>query len=139
MGTDQWVHIMGTSTGGYDIFYGVIWGTRTAFKIHEGPLECTLSGTLIYDDNDLYNKFRDADEFSVAVHFVGDMADQATTTNYGITFTWPKVKVQNFDVAMEAEGVMEADVEFLVSYDRATGRFVQVQLTNLDASGAYTT
>lgn len=32
MGTDQWVHIMGTSTGGYDIFYGVIWGTRTAFR-----------------------------------------------------------------------------------------------------------
>ena len=32
MGTDQWIHIMGTSTGGYDIFYGVIWGTRTAFK-----------------------------------------------------------------------------------------------------------
>jgi peptide/nickel transport system permease protein len=32
MRSDQWVHIMGTSTGGYDIFYGVIWGTRTAFK-----------------------------------------------------------------------------------------------------------
>jgi peptide/nickel transport system permease protein len=32
MGTDQWVHIMGTSSGGYDIFYGVIWGVRTAFK-----------------------------------------------------------------------------------------------------------
>lgn len=32
MGTDQWVHIFGTSTGQYDIFYGIIWGTRTAFK-----------------------------------------------------------------------------------------------------------
>jgi peptide/nickel transport system permease protein len=32
MGTDQWVHIMGTSTGQYDIFYGIIWGTRTAFR-----------------------------------------------------------------------------------------------------------
>jgi peptide/nickel transport system permease protein len=32
MGTDQWVHIMGTASGQWDIFYGVIWGTRTAFK-----------------------------------------------------------------------------------------------------------
>jgi len=30
--TDQWTHLMGTSEGQYDIFYGVIWGTRTAFK-----------------------------------------------------------------------------------------------------------
>lgn len=32
LGTDQWVHIMGTSQGQYDVFWGVIWGTRTAFK-----------------------------------------------------------------------------------------------------------
>ena len=32
MKTDKWVHIMGTSTGQYDIFYGLIWGTRTAFR-----------------------------------------------------------------------------------------------------------
>lgn len=32
MGTDQWVHIMGTSQGQYDVFYGIIWGTRTAFR-----------------------------------------------------------------------------------------------------------
>jgi peptide/nickel transport system permease protein len=32
MGTDKWVHILGVSTGQYDIFYGIIWGTRTAFK-----------------------------------------------------------------------------------------------------------
>jgi peptide/nickel transport system permease protein len=25
--------IMGTTSGQYDIFYGIIWGTRTAFKI----------------------------------------------------------------------------------------------------------
>jgi peptide/nickel transport system permease protein len=31
MGTDKWVHIMGTASGQWDIFYGVIWGTRTAF------------------------------------------------------------------------------------------------------------
>lgn len=32
MGTDQWTHILGVSTGQYDIFYGIIWGTRTAFN-----------------------------------------------------------------------------------------------------------
>ncbi|HKY83906.1 MAG TPA: ABC transporter permease [Anaerolineales bacterium] len=32
MGTDQWVHLLGTSEGQYDLFYGIVWGTRTAFK-----------------------------------------------------------------------------------------------------------
>jgi peptide/nickel transport system permease protein len=32
MRTDKWVHILGTSTGQYDILYGIIWGTRTAFR-----------------------------------------------------------------------------------------------------------
>ena len=29
-GQDQWVHLMGTTSGQFDIWYGVIWGTRTA-------------------------------------------------------------------------------------------------------------
>ncbi len=33
MGTDRWVHLMGTASGQWDIYYGVIWGTRTAFMI----------------------------------------------------------------------------------------------------------
>jgi peptide/nickel transport system permease protein len=32
MGTDKWTHILGTSQGQYDVFYGIIWGTRTAFR-----------------------------------------------------------------------------------------------------------
>jgi peptide/nickel transport system permease protein len=32
MRTDAWVHLLGTSQGQYDVFYGIIWGTRTAFK-----------------------------------------------------------------------------------------------------------
>jgi len=32
MKTDSWVHIMGTSQGQYDIYYGVVWGVRTAFR-----------------------------------------------------------------------------------------------------------
>jgi peptide/nickel transport system permease protein len=30
-GKDTWVHLLGTAQGQYDIFYGIIWGTRTAF------------------------------------------------------------------------------------------------------------
>ncbi len=43
-GKDQWVHIFGTSEGQYDIFYGVIWGTRTAFY---AGIIVTLSTLLI--------------------------------------------------------------------------------------------
>lgn len=31
-GTDHWIHLLGTASGQYDIFYGVIWGVRNAFK-----------------------------------------------------------------------------------------------------------
>jgi peptide/nickel transport system permease protein len=29
-GKDQWVHLMGTASGQFDIWYGVVWGSRTA-------------------------------------------------------------------------------------------------------------
>lgn len=32
MRTDRWVHILGTAQGQYDVFYGIVWGTRTAFR-----------------------------------------------------------------------------------------------------------
>ena len=31
-GREEWVHLMGTAQGQYDIFFGIIWGTRTAFR-----------------------------------------------------------------------------------------------------------
>lgn len=31
-GKTEWVHLLGTAQGQYDIYYGIIWGTRTAFK-----------------------------------------------------------------------------------------------------------
>ena len=31
-GEKDWVHLLGTAQGQYDIFYGLVWGTRTAFK-----------------------------------------------------------------------------------------------------------
>ncbi len=32
-GKDNWVHLMGTASGQWDIYYGVVWGTRTAFRV----------------------------------------------------------------------------------------------------------
>lgn len=114
-------------------------GTRTAYKIHEGPLECTLSGTMIYEDNTIYDMFASAEKISVSVHFEGDVADATNTIPYSADFTWPSVTVLNFDVNMEAEGVMEADVEFSVAYDKPSKRFVTASLTNTDAAGSYAT
>lgn len=31
--SDQWVHLLGTTSGQFDIFYGVIWGTRIALFV----------------------------------------------------------------------------------------------------------
>jgi peptide/nickel transport system permease protein len=30
-GKDKWVHLFGVASGGWDIYYGVVWGTRSAF------------------------------------------------------------------------------------------------------------
>jgi len=32
-GNDQWVHLLGTASGQYDIWYGIVWGTRTALLV----------------------------------------------------------------------------------------------------------
>lgn len=116
-------------------------GTREAYKIYEGGLACTLSGTLIFDDLTLYTKLKDSEYLELTALFVGAVADAVTTpdTMYQAQFVWPKVKVSNFDIPMTAGEVMEADVEFQVSYDFATSKLVDVQLTNLDVSGTYDT
>jgi len=31
-GIEEWIHLLGTAQGQYDIFYCIIWGTRTAFR-----------------------------------------------------------------------------------------------------------
>ncbi len=33
MGKDEWVHVMGTASGQFDIYYGVVWGARTALFV----------------------------------------------------------------------------------------------------------
>jgi peptide/nickel transport system permease protein len=33
LGYEKWIHVMGTAGGQWDIFYGIVWGTRTALKV----------------------------------------------------------------------------------------------------------
>ncbi len=43
-GLDHWTHPFGVASGGWDIFYGVVWGTRTAFIV--GIFITTLTGII---------------------------------------------------------------------------------------------
>jgi len=43
-GKDYWVHLLGTTSGQFDIFYGVIWGTRIALFV--GVLITAMTVTL---------------------------------------------------------------------------------------------
>ncbi len=59
-GQTQWVHLLGAASGGWDIFYGIIWGTRTALKIGviiEGM--CLLVGILIGSISAFYGGWLD--------------------------------------------------------------------------------
>jgi peptide/nickel transport system permease protein len=43
-GRDEWVHLFGTASGQWDIFYGIVWGTRTA--LFTGVLITAVTVTL---------------------------------------------------------------------------------------------
>jgi len=48
IGQKQWVHLFGTASGQYDIFYGVIWGTRTAIFVGVFVVGiCVVIGVLV--------------------------------------------------------------------------------------------
>ncbi len=116
-------------------------GTREAYRIFEGGLECSLSGTLAFEDVALYNSFRDASTFSVKVSFVSGIADAAPTPDvmFGATFDFPSVQISSFGIPFSAGEVIEADVDFQVKFDNATSRLVTATLTNLDPAGTYGT
>jgi hypothetical protein len=118
--------------------------TREAYKILEGGIDCTLSGTLVFDDLTIYNKFKNSQYMTVTITFAGDLADATPTPDvfYSARFHWPKVKVSSYGIPMTAGEVMEADVEFAVQFDRSygtNGALVDVQLVNLDTGATFTT
>ena len=109
-------------------------GTREAYSLLEGGLECTLSGTMVFQDMTFYNAFRDSTQLRITVVFQStntiatDMPGNIYNKYY---FDFPKVKVSNYGIPMTAGEVMEADVEFAVQFDQTSGKLVNVQLTNL--------
>lgn len=111
-------------------------GTREAFSLLEGGLDCTLSGTMIFQDLTFYNNFKNATTFTITIVFQGaQIASDFPGPVYNkYRFHFPRVKVSNYGIPMTAGEVMEADVEFAVQFDQVTRKLVDVQLTNLVTS-----
>jgi hypothetical protein len=114
-------------------------GARTAYKIYEGGLACTLSGTMIFDDTTMYLKFKNSTSMAIKASFTGAVIDAPNSISYNVDFTWPKVKISQFGAPMKAGDVIEADVTFQVSYDFTAGYVVQATMTNLETTGTYAT
>lgn len=115
----------------------VLNGTRYAYKMFEGGLDCTLNGTLVFESIAMYDKLKNSEDFEVKVVFEGAEFDATENVSYTAEFTWPKVKIATFDVPMTAGDVIEADVEFEVSFDLVANKSVEVKLTNQDAAATY--
>lgn len=114
-------------------------GSRTAYKIYEGGLACTLSGSLIFEDSSMYTKFKNSTAMAIKATFTGAVIDVPNSISYVLDVTWPKVKISKFGAELTAGNVTEVDVEFMPTWDQATGKLVTVTMTNLDVSGTYDT
>ncbi|MEW5869023.1 MAG: ABC transporter permease [Chloroflexota bacterium] len=60
IGRESWTHVFGTTGGQWDLFYGVVWGTRTALKVGltvEGL--CLVVGILVGSLSAFYGKWVD--------------------------------------------------------------------------------
>jgi len=117
-------------------------GTDEAYALYEGGLECTLSGSVVFENLDLYNRLLNGTISSIVLNLVSDtVADNAPTPPiyYSLKFTWDKVFVQRHSVPMRAGEIINADVEFRVTFDDANKRSVLVEMVNLDNATAYNT
>ena len=94
---------------------------RTPFRIYEGGLSCTMRASTIFDDATFYTLFQNATEFSVELLFQGGVIG-ATAENYELSLLFEKVKASGFDSPMRAGEILEADLDFEISYDRENSR-----------------
>lgn len=99
-----------------------------AYAIFEGGVECTLSGTAVFESLDLYTKMMSGDYITLDLWLGSDTAadrrrDSPIYTpddvNYLLYFRWPKLKVSKASVPFTAGEVIESDVEFKVIYNPA--------------------
>lgn len=115
-------------------------GTQEAYSILEGGLECTLTGTLIFEDLSFYNYLKNGTEIEVALELTSDtIADAATTpdTFYSLVLTYDIVRVAKVGLPFKAGDAIEAEVTFKIIYDKTNQRSFTLDLTNLDVANAY--
>jgi len=112
-------------------------GQRTAYRIYEGGLRCTLSGTMAYDDNSIYDLLKNSTYFALVATFTGATIDVTNSKKHQLTFSWPKLKVNTIGLPMTAGDTIEADVDFQVSFDKVTRKLVTVVLSDLETATAY--
>lgn len=102
-GQTEWVHLMGTSSGQYDIWYGVVWGVRTAFFV--GILVTTLGlamGLLIGSISAYYGGVVDmilmriTDVFLAFPFLVAAMTISAVFAKYGRNIWQPLAAIVIF-------------------------------------------
>lgn len=106
-------------------------GENTTLEISEGGVDCTLSGTLLFSDLDMYTKLINGTEFAVEMNLTNKQeADTTTHVFYNLKLTWPKVRIAKHDVPFKAGDILRADVDFRVLYDPATDQSVGAVLTN---------
>lgn len=114
--------------------------TNEAYSILEGGLQCTLSGTLIFEDVTMYDALKNGTEIALGVELVSDTIADATPTPdvfYGIYLTYDKVRLAKHSTPFKAGDIIEADVDFKVIYNKAQQRSFQLEIVNLDAANAY--
>lgn len=94
-----------------------------AYTMFEGGVECTLSGTAVFDDLDLYNKMMAGTDIYLELWLGSNTsADLGSDTGtlgdayHGLYFYWPRLKVSRASIPFTAGEVIESDVEFKVIY-----------------------
>lgn len=94
---------------------------RTPYRIYEGGLSCTMRASTIFDDAAFYTLFKNATNFSVELFFRGSLIG-VTATYYEMSLLFERVKASSFDSPMRAGEILEADLDFEISYDRVNSR-----------------
>jgi len=94
-----------------------------AYTMFEGGVECTLSGTAVFESLDLYQKMMEGTniylELWLGSNTPADLGSETGTLGdayHGLYFYWPRLKVSRASIPFTAGEVIESDVEFKVIY-----------------------
>lgn len=111
-------------------------GADDAYKIFEGGMECTLSGTVVFEDLTMYNKMMSGLPVAIRLKLESN-TEVVSGTKHSIEFYWPRVKVSKASLPFTAGEVIESDVEFKVIFDQSEGKLVEITMKNDDSDTAY--